>query len=80
MIDGQIENEIKEIKEVNNIVDDIKDDISISNNNIDIQKNEIDEWNLDGIQIFNSAKTSVLDSLYESSKKKEKKKKVLEKE
>jgi hypothetical protein len=75
MIDGQIENEIKEIKEVNNIVDDIKDDISISNNNIDIQKNEIDEWNLDGIQIFNSAKTSVLDSLYESSKKKRKEKK-----
>ena len=74
MVDGQIENEIIEIKEIcDNIVDN-KDDISIINN-IDDKKNEIDEWNLDGIQIFNSAKTSILDSLYESSKKKRKEKK-----
>ena len=74
MVDGQIENEIKDIKEVDDMRDDIKDNIGIINN-IDMSKNEIDEWNLDGTQIFNSAKTSILDSLYESSKKKRKEKK-----
>ena len=38
-------------------------------------KNDVDEWELDGTQIFNSVKASKLDILYELSKKKRKEKK-----
>jgi hypothetical protein len=43
--------------------------------NTQTQKNDIDEWNLDGTQIFNFTKASKLDLLYELSKKKRKEKK-----
>jgi len=88
-IDNEINeiNEIKEIKDYNNNDDnesatnnigigcDNEKNLSELNNKPDLQKNEIDEWNLDGTQIFNSSKTSMLDSLYESSKQKRKEKK-----
>ena len=43
------------------------------------EKNTTDEWNFDGIQIFNSVKSSKLDMLNEMSKLKRKEKKVTRK-
>ena len=61
-------NELNNFEHINNMNDDkMKND--------DTTKNEIDEWNLDGTQIFSSGKKSILDTLYESSKKKRKEKK-----
>jgi hypothetical protein len=83
VLDGQIDSEINNqsiTNESNNIDNNNELNNNIELNNLDnldkkIIKNEIDEWDFDGIQIFNSTKTSTLDTLNELSKKKRKEKK-----
>lgn len=89
MLDGQIDSEINNQFDTNdfenngidnkiNNNDEINND-KINNNEInnDKKKNEtfVDEWELDGTQIFNSGKKSTLDVLNEMSMKKKKEKK-----
>ncbi len=80
IVDGQIENEINNnIDENNNNINKVDPNNNNANiNNIEDSNNNenvIDEWDLDGTQIFNTTKTSLLDNLYESSKKNRKEKK-----
>lgn len=80
ILDGQIESEIKNQSEninkkpveINNISN--TNDVS----NVDVPKNNnlIDEWDLDGNQIFNLKKKSTLDLLNELAKKNKKEKKI----
>lgn len=78
IIDGQNQSELKEMPETLNQNDDttIVNDIS-ENKDKPINKN-IDEWNFDGIEIFNS-KSNKLDLLNQLSKMKRKEKKTTRK-
>lgn len=93
MLDGQIENEIKNndyntnnnyntneqhntniVNQSNDAIIDVSHSENVIDNNIST-KNDVDEWNLEGIELFNSTKTNTLNVLYELKKKNRKEKK-----
>lgn len=80
ILDGQIKSEINEdISKDNNHYKCDNNELN-TNDNLNISKKQndllpVDEWELDGTQIFNSTKTSTLDTLNEMLKKNKKEKK-----